>query len=71
MLQSDLKKVQQVATKRSGVSKADWDKVYKNTNKVQPGSRTTDVAATVHLRLRLAGEDSTSFKSLAIDAEDN
>ena len=49
-LQSELKKLQQVAARGSGVSKAEWDKVCETAHKaislLQPGSRTPDVAAT-------------------------
>ena len=50
MLQSVLKELQQVATRGSGVSKSEGDKVYRAENKatslLQPGSSTSDVAAT-------------------------
>ena len=49
-LQSELRKLQHVATRRAGISTAEWDKVCEEANKavslLQFGSRTSDVAAT-------------------------
>ena len=49
VLQSEVRKLQHVDLRGAGVSKAEWDKVCEAANEaislLQPGSRTTDVAA--------------------------
>ena len=71
-LQSELKKLQQVATRGSGVSKAEWDKVCKAAFilLLRSGSRTPDVEATFtsHATGRRGQH---VFDTIAMDADDN
>ena len=73
-MQSELKKLQQVATRGSGVSKSEWDTVCKTANKamslLQPGSRTFDEAARF-TSLATGRRRQHVFEIFAVDTDDN
>ena len=72
-LSPSLTKLQQVATRESGVSEAEWDKVCEAANKaislLQPGNRTSDVAATCTSHATCSTGQHV-FEIFAMDADD-
>ena len=72
--QSELKKLQRVATRGSGVSKAERDKVCKAANDtislLQPGSKASDVASTFTSHAT-GWRRQHVFETSAMDADDN
>ena len=66
-MQSELRKLQHVATRRAGISMMKVIRCAKQANKarslLQPGRRTADVAAMFTSHTQLVRDDSTSLKS--------